>query len=158
MQTRPRWDPGQFAFTRQIEPALTFSPPASRRRYLQHASFPRGISRKSTTKSHPVRKIQTEWFITKMHTNTIAIFLIKITTNEHLKSYNNPLYYTLKYGITAKFGNFGSKVSAFNWDKRSWKHAAWSKPEVFRTVFWVCIWPLFVISANSREAGSSKNR
>jgi hypothetical protein len=39
---------------------LTFSLPASRRRDLQHAGFPRGISRKSTTKSHFVRKIRTE--------------------------------------------------------------------------------------------------
>jgi hypothetical protein len=30
-----------------------------------------------------------------MHTNTIAIFLIEITANECLKSYNNPLYYSL---------------------------------------------------------------
>jgi hypothetical protein len=30
-----------------------------------------------------------------MHTNTIAIFLIEITTNERLKSYNNLLYIIL---------------------------------------------------------------
>jgi hypothetical protein len=46
-----------------------------------------------------------------MQTNTIAIFLIEITTNERLKFYNNPPYYSLKYGKTAKCGNFGSKVS-----------------------------------------------
>jgi hypothetical protein len=41
-------------------PPLTFSPPASHRRDLQHTSFPGGISRKFTTKSHSVRKIRTE--------------------------------------------------------------------------------------------------
>jgi hypothetical protein len=46
-----------------------------------------------------------------MHTNTGVIFLIEITTSECFKSYNNPLFYSLKYGKTAKFGNFGSKVS-----------------------------------------------
>jgi hypothetical protein len=37
--------------------------------------------------------------------------LIEITTNKRFISYNNPLNYSLKYGITGKFGNFGSKVS-----------------------------------------------
>jgi hypothetical protein len=36
--------------------------------------------------------------------------LIKITTNERFISYDNPLNYLLKYGITGEFGNFGSKV------------------------------------------------
>jgi hypothetical protein len=49
-----------------------------------------------------------------MLTNTITIFLIEIITNERFISYNNPLYYFLKYGKTAKFGNFGSKVSFSN--------------------------------------------
>jgi hypothetical protein len=43
--------------------------------------------------------------------NTIMIFLIEITTNKHFISYNNPLNYSFKYGITGEFGNFGSKVS-----------------------------------------------
>jgi hypothetical protein len=43
--------------------------------------------------------------------NTITIFLIEITTNKHFISYDNPLNYSLKYGITSEFGNFGSKVS-----------------------------------------------
>jgi hypothetical protein len=34
-----------------------------------------------------------------MHTNTIAIFLIEIKKLT-LKAYNNPLYYSLKYGKT----------------------------------------------------------
>jgi hypothetical protein len=46
-----------------------------------------------------------------IHTNTIVIFLIEITTNEHYISLNNPLNYSLKYGKTAKFGNVGSKLS-----------------------------------------------
>jgi hypothetical protein len=45
-----------------------------------------------------------------MHTNTITIFLIEITTNECFKSHNNRLYHSLKYGEIAKFGNYGSKV------------------------------------------------
>jgi hypothetical protein len=43
--------------------------------------------------------------------NTITIFLIEITTNKYFISYNNPLNYSLKYGITGEFGNFGSNVS-----------------------------------------------
>jgi hypothetical protein len=41
----------------------------------------------------------------------ITIFLIEITTNKRSISYNNPLNYSLKYGITGEFGNFGTKVS-----------------------------------------------
>jgi hypothetical protein len=43
--------------------------------------------------------------------NTITIFLIEITTNKRFISCDNPLNYSLKYGITGEFGNFGSKVS-----------------------------------------------
>jgi hypothetical protein len=46
-----------------------------------------------------------------LHTNTITIFLIEITTNKRFISYYNPLNYSLKYGMTGEFGNFGSKVS-----------------------------------------------
>jgi hypothetical protein len=46
-----------------------------------------------------------------MHTNTITIFLIEITINECFISHINPQNYSLKYGKTAKFGNFRSKVS-----------------------------------------------
>jgi hypothetical protein len=42
-----------------------------------------------------------------MHTNTIAIFLIEITTNERLKSYNNLLYYRLRTTII-------KQITAFN--------------------------------------------
>jgi hypothetical protein len=42
--------------------------------------------------------------------HTITIFLIEITTNKRFISYNNPLNYSLKYGITGEFGNCGSKV------------------------------------------------
>jgi hypothetical protein len=37
--------------------------------------------------------------------------LIEITTNKRFISYCNPLNYSLKYGITGEFRNFGSKVS-----------------------------------------------
>jgi hypothetical protein len=37
--------------------------------------------------------------------------LIEITTNKRFISYNNLLNYSLKYGITGEFRNFGSKVS-----------------------------------------------
>jgi hypothetical protein len=36
--------------------------------------------------------------------NTITIFLIEITTNKRFISYNNPLNYSLKYGITGEYG------------------------------------------------------
>jgi hypothetical protein len=47
-----------------------------------------------------------------MHTNTITIILIEINvkTNECFISHNNPPNYFLKYGKTAKFRNFGSKL------------------------------------------------
>jgi hypothetical protein len=94
-----------------------------------------------------------------MHTNTIAIFLIEITTNEHLKSYNNLLYYTLKYGITAKFGNLGSNVYFIaenphlieSKDRESNVIQTRSIPDSILGAHW----PLFVTSAHSREAGSS---
>jgi hypothetical protein len=57
--------------------------------------------------------------------NTITIFLIEITTNKRFISYDNPLNYSLKYGITGEFGNFGSKVSSYCW-KSAFNRVKWS--------------------------------
>jgi hypothetical protein len=97
-----------------------------------------------------------------VHTNTITIFLIEITTNECFKSYNNPLYYSLKYGKIAKFCNFGSKVSFIaenrhlieSTDRESSRIQTGS---ILNTILGAQ-WPLFVTSAQSRAAGNSKDR
>jgi hypothetical protein len=93
-----------------------------------------------------------------MHTNTMAIFLIEITTNECLKSYNNLLYYSLKYGKTAQFGNFGSKVSfiAKNPHLIESKDRESSVIQTGNILGAHCL--LFVTCAHSRQAGSSKDR
>jgi hypothetical protein len=71
--------------------------PASHKEFLEN----------SPQKAIPWEKSEQNNVSTNMHTNTSAIFLVEITTNVCLKSYNNPLYYSLKYGKTAKFENFG---------------------------------------------------
>jgi hypothetical protein len=97
-----------------------------------------------------------------VHTNKITIFLVEITTNECFRSYNNPLYYSLKFGKTAKFGNFGSKVSFIAENP----HLIESKDRESSVIQARSIlnsilgghWLLFVISAHSRAAGNSKDR
>jgi hypothetical protein len=96
-----------------------------------------------------------------MHTNTITIFLVEITTNERFKSYNNPLFYSLKYGTTAKFRNFGSKVYfiAENLHLIETKDCESSViqtgPEQYSGY---ALRRPFVTSAHSRAAGISKDR
>jgi hypothetical protein len=117
-----------------------------------------------------------------VHTNTIAIFLIEITTNECLKSYNNLLYYSLKCGKTAQCGNLSfimfiaknlhlieskdressviqtgsilNSILGVHWSRES---SVIQTGSILNSILGVH-WSLFVTSAHSRQAGSSKDR
>jgi hypothetical protein len=88
-----------FAINLFTASLLQERPPARR---LPRRNFSKIHHRKPFREKNPNRICKHN-----MHTNTIAIFLVEITTNECLKSYNNLLYYFLKYGKIAKFENFG---------------------------------------------------
>jgi hypothetical protein len=93
-----------------------------------------------------------------VHTNTIAIFLIEIPTNERLKSYNNLLYYSLKYGKTAQFGKVSFIAKNPHLIESKDRESSVIQTASIQNSILGAHWSLFVTSAHSREAGSSKDR
>jgi hypothetical protein len=85
---------------------LTVSPPASCRRDFLHAGFPWGISRKFTTKSFREKNLNRIMHYKNAHKHNRN--LLDRNNNKWMllknPTINNPLYYSLKYGKTDKFG------------------------------------------------------
>jgi hypothetical protein len=92
----------------QTTDCLIYSPPFLPRSNLSTPRLPRNFCENSPQKLISLEESGIMYFF--MHSNTITVFLIEITTIECFRSRNIPLNYSLKYGKTAKFRNFQSKV------------------------------------------------
>jgi hypothetical protein len=87
-----------------------------------------------------------------VHSNAITIFLIEITANKCFISHDNPLNYSVKYGRTAEFRNFGSNVSFIAENLHLIESNNRESLECSVTTF------CFVISTHSRAVGNSEDR